>query len=114
MEQTIIVENLGGMQVAALRAYGKSPELEAWEKVKAWAEFKGILDELATWRRVLGFDSPPPMEGSEEYGYEFWIELEEGETVQEEGVEAKEFEGGRYAVLRSARRSVGDHTGKLA
>jgi DNA gyrase inhibitor GyrI len=100
MEETIAIENLGSMRVAAIRAFSKSPEMDAWEKVKAWAEAAGILEELSTWRRVLGFDSPPPMEGSEEYGYEYWIELGVDEAVQGEGVEIKEFQGGRYAVHR--------------
>jgi AraC family transcriptional regulator len=84
------------MRVASIRAFGKSPERQAWQKLCAWAEPKGYLDRLAE-HPVFGFNNPGPSPDSSEYGYEFWISVS-GDEKSGGGIEIKEFPGGFYAV----------------
>ncbi|TFH34574.1 MAG: AraC family transcriptional regulator [Anaerolineales bacterium] len=92
------IEKLGPMTVASSHAIGKSPELKAWEQLRAWAEPKGFLDNLNR-HPVFGFNNPGPTEGNEEYGYEFWIAIEPDSKL--EGIiQSKQFPGGIYAVMR--------------
>lgn len=84
------------MRVASARVISTSPENDAWEKMRAWAEPKGLLDDLKK-HPVFGFNNPNPSPGRKEYGYEFWIRVEP--DVEPEGdIKIKEFEGGLYAV----------------
>ena len=46
---------------------------------------------------VFGFNNPPPESGKPEYGYEFWIRVDDT-TDSAEGVEVKEYSGGHFAV----------------
>ena len=86
------------MRVASVHGFGASPEGVAWEKLVAWAQPQGYLDDLEA-HRVFGFNNPSPAVGSPNYGYEFWIELHEGEPGPgAPAAEIKEFGGGRYAV----------------
>jgi len=55
------IEKLESMRVASVRAVGEHPEPEAWEKLKAWAEPKGINDSLAPEADVF-FDLYLPIE----------------------------------------------------
>ncbi|MFW9883540.1 MAG: GyrI-like domain-containing protein [Candidatus Thorarchaeota archaeon] len=90
------IEKLEPMRVARFQAISKSPENDAWEKLRTWAEPRGLLDDVKR-NPVFGFNSPDPSPGKKEYGYEFWIKV--GEDVESKGdVEVKEFEGGLYAV----------------
>lgn len=95
--QVRIVE-LEPMRVASAHAYSATPEHDAWEKLIAWAEPKGLLEDRSSYR-IFGFNNPSPSPGSPNYGYEFWIEV--GPEVEAEGeVKIKSFSGGRYAVTR--------------
>ncbi len=89
---------LAPMTVASFRALGESPEPAAWEQLRAWAEPKGLLEDLQK-HPVFGFNNPNPTPDSNEYGYEFWIAIEPHETLTS-GAETKEFPGGLYAVTR--------------
>lgn len=92
-----IVE-LEPMRIASFHGFGASPEGVAWEKLVVWAEPQGLLTDLEV-HRVWGFNHPSPALGSPNYGYEFWIELHDGEpTAAAAPVEVKSFAGGRYAV----------------
>ena len=53
---------------------------------------------------VFGFNNPNPSEGKKEYGYEFWVKV--SDDFEEEGVNIKDVEGGRYAVTTSESLSV--------
>jgi DNA gyrase inhibitor GyrI len=95
--QVRIVE-LEPMRVASVHAYSATPEHDAWEKLIAWAEPKGRLEDRASYR-IFGFNNPNPSPGSPNYGYEFWITV--GPEVETgEGAEIVTFNGGRYAVTR--------------
>ncbi len=97
-----IVE-LPSMRVASFRAISESPEHEAAQKLASWAEGKGLLKDLEK-NPVFGFNNPNPIEGKKEYGYEFWIKVDDG--YEEEGVLFKDIEGGRYAVTTSESLSI--------
>jgi DNA-binding transcriptional ArsR family regulator len=84
------------MRVASARAISKTPEHDAWEKMRAWAEPKGLLEDIEK-HPVFGFNNPNPSPDSKEYGYEFWIRVEP--DIKPEGeIGIKEFKGGLYAV----------------
>src|SRR5512142_2093393 len=103
MEKTIEVKivHLEPMRVVSFPAYGPSPEEEGQAKLYAWARPLGFLDHPQK-HRVFGFDTAGPTPGSENRGYEFWLEVEPG--FQPEGdVPVKEFSGGTYAVYRIAK-----------
>ncbi len=90
------IVRLEAMRVASVRTISESPEHEAWEKMRAWAEPRELLDDVEK-HPVFGFNSPNPSPESKEYGYEFWIRI--GPEIEAEGeIEAKEFAGGLYAV----------------
>lgn len=97
-ELDVRIVKLGSMRVASAHAHSASPEHDAIEKLVAWAEPKGLLDDQET-HRVFGFNNPDPSPGSPNYGYEFWIVI--GPDMEPEGeIKAKEFPGGLYAVTR--------------
>jgi DNA gyrase inhibitor GyrI len=92
-----IVE-LKPMRVASLYGYGSEPETIAWEKLVAYAQPKGYLDDHDN-HRIFGFNNPDPSVGTPNYGYEVWIEV--GPEVEpEEDVRIVNFHGGHYAVTR--------------
>jgi DNA gyrase inhibitor GyrI len=101
-ESRIYIVELPPSRVASVHAYGPSPESSAWEKLVAWAEPQGLLEEREA-HRIFGFDNPSPSAGSPNYGYEFWIVV--GPDVEPEGeIKIVEFSGGRYAVARCETR----------
>ena len=97
-ELEVRIVELEPMQVAAVLGYGESPELEAWSKIKAWGEPRGVFRGSKI-PRNFGFNNPNPSPGSPNYGYEIWIPVDSG--VEGEGdVKIKDFTGGLYAVTR--------------
>jgi len=88
-----------------------TPENDAWEKMRAWAEPKGLLEDLEK-HPIFGFNNPNPSPDRKEYGYEFWIRVEP--DVETGGdIKIKEFEGGLYAVtwVKSSKYVHGKHQG---
>ena len=107
-EFKVEIKRLPAMRVACVRAVSEAPEHDAWEKLRAWAEPKGLLDNIEE-HPVYGFNNPNPSEGRTDYGYEFWIQV--GPDAESEGeVTVREFEGGRYAVTPC--RLIGDPSGE--
>ena len=85
-------------QVASAHAYSAQPEFQAWSTLMEWALPKGLLDS-ARGARLFGFDNPIPSAGSPNYGYEFWLTVDE--SVQpEDPIQIKHFPGGYFAVTR--------------
>ncbi|MBN1641409.1 MAG: GyrI-like domain-containing protein [Anaerolineae bacterium] len=93
-----IVE-LPPMRVARVHAYSATPEHDAWKKLIAWAQPRGLLADRQAFR-IFGFNNPDPSPGSPNYGYEFWISVGP-ETEIDGDAEARSFRGGLYAVTRS-------------
>ncbi len=90
------VVELEPMRVASFRAFSASPEIDAWKKMRAWAQPQGLLDDYNKYP-VFGFNNPNPSPGQKEYGYEFWIRM--GSLFKGEGeIEARDYEGGLFAV----------------
>jgi DNA gyrase inhibitor GyrI len=82
--------------VASAYGFGPSPELEAWNKIMAYAESEGLLEKP---HRFFGFNNPSPSPGSPNYGYEQWITV--GPAAQPTGdVRIAFFPGGLYGVTR--------------
>jgi len=97
-ELEVRISTLEPMRVASFHAFGPSPELDAAAKLVDWAKPKGYLDKPEKYR-IFGFNNPNPSVGSPNYGYEFWIQLEQ-DTEVERNLTVKEFEGGLYAITR--------------
>ena len=93
------IETLRPMRVAWVRVVGRNPEQEAWTRLSAWARSAGLLDDPDA-HPVFGFNNPPPVPSTPEYGYEFWVAIDP-DTQPPEGIDVKEFEGGLYAVTSS-------------
>ena len=92
------IERLEPLHVASVHAFGPSPEGEAWAKLVAWAEPRKLLADPDA-HRIFGFNNPNPSAGSPNYGYEFWIEVDE-DVQADPVVTVKTFGGGLYAVTR--------------
>jgi len=97
------------MRVAYVMAISETPERDAWDKMLAWAEPKGLLNDLEK-HPVFGFNNPSPSPDRKDYGYEFWIRVDPG--IEPEGeIELKDFEGGEYAVITC--KLIGDPLGTV-
>ncbi len=97
-ELNVRIVKLDPMRVARFHAYSASPEGDAWNKLVAWAEPRGMFEDRGTYR-IFGFDNPDPTPGSPNYGYEFWMTVGP-EMEAEEGVQIVDFDGGLYAVTQ--------------
>lgn len=101
-ELQVEIVRLAPMQVASFYGFGSEPEFQAAAKLLAWAEPRGLLDGGFE-HRIFGFNNPSPSAASPNYGYEFWLELKNGEAADVIGAdetELKTFDGGLYAVAR--------------
>ncbi|MHC4697886.1 MAG: AraC family transcriptional regulator [Planctomycetota bacterium] len=103
------IVKLEPMRVARVRVISETPERDAWDKMRAWAESKGLLADVEE-HPVFGFNNPPPSQDRKEYGYELWIRVDSG-TEPEGEVEAKDFAGGLYAVTTC--KLTGDPKGNI-
>ncbi|WP_455462953.1 GyrI-like domain-containing protein [Candidatus Hodarchaeum mangrovi] len=90
------IKTLSPMRVASVQAISKSPESEAWGKMKPWAEKMGLLDNTEKYP-IFGFNNPDPSPDKEEYGYEFWIKIG-SDIVPPPEFKVKEIKSGLYAV----------------
>lgn len=95
MEIEVKIVELEPMRVASFRAIGETPEHDAAKLLTEWAQGKGYLNDLEK-HPIFGFDNPRPSKEKKEYGYEFWIKVED--DYSEEGLTLKDISGGRYAV----------------
>src|SRR5574339_89764 len=90
------IVNLPPMRVACVSGFGESPEGQAFEKMRAWAQSRRLLD---TSYRLFGYNNPDPSPGSPNYGYDVWITVDESVQGDEEA-RVIDFPGGLYAVTR--------------
>ena len=97
-ELNVRIVKLEPLHVASFHGFGREPENQAWEKLTAWAQPKGYLEDLQN-HRVFGFNNPNPSPGSPNYGYELWMVVG-GDEKAEGDMEIKDFTGGLYAVGR--------------
>jgi len=94
-ELEVKIVELEPMRVASFRAVSESPENDAFQKLYAWTQSKGLLDDLKK-HPVYGFDNPSPSPGKKKYGYEFWIKVDD--EYEDHEVEIKDVPGAKYAV----------------
>ncbi|MFC1587840.1 effector binding domain-containing protein [Planctomycetota bacterium] len=86
------------MQVVSFHVKeSETPEEDAWKLLEAWAKPQMLFDNPSL-HQVFGFNNPIPKEGDTLRGYEFWLTVPEGVSVNTEGVRTKQFAGGHYAV----------------
>jgi DNA gyrase inhibitor GyrI len=90
--------HLESMTVAYALGFGPQPELQAWEKILAFARSQGLLEKPQR-PRFFGFNNPNPSPGSPNYGYEQWMTLPPGFQPADE-IDVKEIPSGFYAVAR--------------
>ncbi len=99
------IERLEPMRVASVRVVSDTPERDAWDKMREWAEPLGLLKDIEK-NPVFGFNNPSPTPDRREYGYEFWIRIDP--DVEPEGdIQVISFPGGLYAVTKCSL--LGDH-----
>ena len=103
------IRDLPPMRVVSAQATSDTPERDAWAKLASWAKAAGLLEGPEA-RPVYGFNNPPPEPDRPRHGYEFWIQVEEDQALPE-GLEMKEFPGGRFAVTRC--KLIGDRRGSV-
>ncbi len=96
-ESEVSIQKLSPSRVASVRVISRTPENDAWQKMRSWAEPLGLLNRPKK-HPVYGFNNPNPEPGNSEYGYEFWMVVDK-EYELAEGMEFKKFKGGRYAVI---------------
>jgi DNA gyrase inhibitor GyrI len=99
MDKLVIrIVELEPLLAASFHAFGESPEIDAMQKLIAWAKPRGLLDTAGECH-IFGFNNPNPSPGNPNYGYEYWIEV--GIDIeQDKETTIKEFAGGLYAVAR--------------
>jgi DNA gyrase inhibitor GyrI len=97
-ELEVRIERLEPMRVANVRVVSETPERDAWNKMREWAEPLGLLKDIKK-NPVFGFNNPGPAPGRREYGYEFWIRIDP--DIEPEGdIQVRDFPGGLYAVTK--------------
>jgi DNA gyrase inhibitor GyrI len=101
------VKRLEPMRVASVRVVSENPERDALQRLQAWAESRGVQENILS-GPVFGFNNPNPAPFKKEYGYEVWCcvgpEVECGEEV-----EVKDVPGGLFASTTC--RLQGDPSG---
>lgn len=97
------------MRIASVCVVGESPESSAWEKLRAWAEPQGLLNDY-TQHPVFGFNNPSPTPDRKEYGYEFWIRVDP-DAKPAGDIKILDFPGGLYAVVTC--KLLGDPLGSV-
>ncbi len=103
---SVRIETLAPMRVASAQAISETPERDAWEMLRSWAEPMGLLADPEA-HPVFGFNNPNPSPERKEYGYEFWIQVDSG-AAPGPGIEVKQFPGGLYAVTTCMLRGDRD------
>jgi len=107
-ELEVHLVKLEPMRVASVRVVSRTPEQDAWEKLRVWAGPLRLLDNLES-HPVFGFNNPSPSLGRLKYGYEFWIKIGPDMTATAD-IEVKDFPGGLYAV--TSCKLLGDPSGR--
>ncbi|PKN99077.1 MAG: hypothetical protein CVU42_09425 [Chloroflexi bacterium HGW-Chloroflexi-4] len=90
----VSIKELGPMRMVSFHGFGAEPEGIAFAAMFEWAEKNYYFQMNST--RCFGFNNPDPTPGSSNYGYEVWLSIPEGMTVEDKPI--KSFKGGFYAV----------------
>jgi DNA gyrase inhibitor GyrI len=101
------IEELPPMWVAAVRVVSGAPEPEAWQRLRAWAEPRGLLADQR-FHPIFGFNNPAPSGNGGEYGYELWMRIDAPMRENGGGVTFKRFGGGLFAVTACRLPQIGE------
>lgn len=96
----------GPLRAVAFRAEGVHPEEEAFGRLRAWAEPRGLLSGRES-GLLLGRNDPPPGPGHPEYGYVYMLTIRETFDPGDE-VEPIDLPAATYAVVRARFADLGD------
>lgn len=92
----VLLKKLNPGRFASFYGFGKEPEQQALQEMNAWCQEQNI-DLQNNQNLIYGFNNPNPNATSDEYGYEFWLLVDETKKPQN-NVRIIEFNGGYYAV----------------
>lgn len=108
------VVDLPCYHMASVRAFGLSPEAEAWAMLLEWAE-RTQRDPVSGDHRFFGFNDPSPSGPGQPYGYQQWMTVTPDVHVDEhEDVSIIDFSGGRFATTRcEGLGTIGDRWRQL-
>jgi DNA gyrase inhibitor GyrI len=95
----------GPFRVVAFRAEGAEPETPAFERLRAWAEPRGLLADQSSFL-LLGRNDPPPAPDRPYYGYVYMLTLPEGVDTGQ-GAELIDLPRATYAVVRARLSDMG-------
>jgi DNA gyrase inhibitor GyrI len=92
----VTIKKLEPGRFASFYGFGTQPEEEAMNKLLRWCEKRNIsIDDKRN--IIYGFNNPNPTPDSSEYGYEFWLKVDEKEKPEND-IRVIEYHGGNYAV----------------
>ncbi len=100
-----VLKKLEPVRVAYYQAYSKTPEFDAFQVLRNWAEKNNLLTGNEK-SRIFGFDTPDSKPGEEVYGYEVWMTIDQNFVVSDEKIKTKVFEGGMYAVTSTTIKDI--------
>ena len=95
----IRIIKLAPMHVASFQASGVTAERDAFKKLFAWAQPKGLLNDLAK-NSLFGFASHEFIEDKKGTGYKFWIKIPDN-IEPEPDINVEDSDGGLYLVMSS-------------
>ncbi len=93
----VTFERLMPMRVVSFQAISNTPENDAWNLLRDWAEPKGLFADPVA-HPIYGFNNPNPQAGKKEYGYEFWIQVDA--KFEDDDVKIVDFPGAYCVVSR--------------
>lgn len=99
MDLVFKITELPKMKMASFHVTNsEKPEIEAFEKIKLWAEPRGVFDNPSI-HQIYGRNNPVPIDNPKLRGYEFLISL--SDDFKENDVDTLDFPGGLYVVVQS-------------
>lgn len=100
-----VLKTLKAVRVACSRAFGETPELDAWQTLMTWVD-QNQLPRRSPGFRVFGFDNPAPETGKTAHGYEFCLTLDCPVRTSND-VRIRTLPGGLYAVTHTTITEIG-------
>ena len=98
VQRRVEIVELPAMRVASALGFGKEPENQASTMIHEFAK-KARIELDFNKIRMYGFNNPNPSPGSPNYGYEFWLPIDESvEAI--DPIQIKQFAGGMFATTR--------------
>lgn len=90
----VSIKEIDPMNIVSFHGFGAEPEGIALSAMFEWAAKHQYFQQENP--RCFGFNNPDPTPGSNNYGYEVWLVIPDGMSVEDKQVQP--FAGGLYAV----------------